>query len=116
VVSNLIVNAIQYSRKKGVISLSVEERSGEYVISVTDSGIGIPENMRLKIFGKFFRADNARTVRPGGSGIGLYLIKMIVEAFGGKIWFTSKEGVGTTFNFTIPTTGMNVQKGKKVLI
>ena len=69
---------------------------------VHDNGIGLPENERPRIFSKFFRAENARSQVPDGSGLGLALVKELVESWGGKIWFDTREGQYTTFFFTVP--------------
>jgi PAS domain S-box-containing protein len=103
VVQNLLDNAIKYTRENGQIVISLEEKGGkEILFSIKDNGIGIPEKEKERIFAKFFRAENAQKVEPSGSGLGLYVAKNIIEAHGGKIWFESKEGKGTTFYFTLP--------------
>ena len=102
VISNLINNSIRYTNKKGKISIFIEQKGKEIIYSVADNGIGIPEKQQNKIFDKFFRADNARLKESNGSGIGLTLVKYLVELWKGWIWFESKEGEGTTFYFTIP--------------
>jgi len=70
--------------------------------SIRDSGIGIPEQEQKDIFKKFFWASNALKTNTEGNGLGLYIAKNIIEAHGGKIWFKSKDGEGSTFYFTIP--------------
>ena len=102
VISNLINNSIRYTDKKGKIKISIEQKDKEIIYSVADNGIGIPKKQQNKIFDKFFRADNARLKESNGSGIGLTLVKYLVELWKGKIWFESKEGEGATFYFTIP--------------
>ena len=102
VISNLINNSIRYTDKKGKIKISIEQKDKEIIYSVADNGIGIPKKQQNKIFDKFFRADNARLKESNGSGIGLTLVKYLVELWKGKIWFESEEGKGTTFYFTIP--------------
>lgn len=99
---NLLTNAMKYSPagSKITISLSVE---GNMILSqVQDAGYGIPIADKDKIFQRFFRAGNAAKQVSEGSGLGLYLVKSIIESSGGKIWFTSEEGKGTTFAFTLP--------------
>jgi signal transduction histidine kinase len=73
------------------------------IIMVQDAGIGIPKEQQHRVFEKMFRADNARHAEAVGTGLGLYTIKIAVEALGGKIWFESTEGVGTTFYVYLPT-------------
>ena len=70
--------------------------------SVADNGIGIPKEEQDKIFGRFYRATNAQKIIASGSGLGLSIVKSLVEEMGGKVWFTSEVGKGTTFSFTLP--------------
>lgn len=77
------------------------------LITVSDTGCGIPKNQQDKIFTKLFRADNVREKDTEGTGLGLYIVKSIVEHSGGKIWFESEENKGTTFYVTLPLTGVN---------
>lgn len=102
VIQNLIDNAIRYNFQGGSITITLSEKDKEIEFSIKDSGIGIPESEKENIFQKFFRASNAIKTETEGSGLGLFVAKNIVEAHGGKIWFESKEGRGTTFYFTIP--------------
>jgi signal transduction histidine kinase len=76
--------------------------NGSLEWSVHDNGIGIPEAARQRLFEKFYRADNARSVDTEGTGLGLYLVRLIVERSHGRIWCESEEGVGATFHFTLP--------------
>jgi signal transduction histidine kinase len=80
--------------------------------SIADDGIGIPLDAQGRIFNKFFRAENAAKLVPEGSGLGLSLVKTLVEEWGGKIWFKSLPGEGTTFYFTIPLAGMKARAGE----
>ncbi len=82
---------------------------------VIDDGIGIPKDKQKRIFEKFFRADNAQKIETEGSGLGLYISKMIIEFSGGKIWFESEENKGTKFYVSIPLKGMKAKKGEKIL-
>lgn len=111
VIQNLLSNANRYSPEKATINVKIVEK-GEWVeYSVIDKGIGIPDAEKAKIFEKFYRAENALRYVPEGSGLGLSLVKSIVEGWGGKITFDSKEGLGTTFTFTIPRKGMEKREG-----
>lgn len=104
---NLISNAVKYTPQNGTITLVIEKGSArDALISVADTGYGIPTGQQSRIFEKFFRADNAREKEPDGNGLGLYITKSIVDRANGKIWFDSKEGRGTTFYVSIPLTGM----------
>lgn len=107
VVMNLANNAIKYSRKGGSVHVGYSLEKGEkdvmfVKVSVRDSGIGIPKSQQSQIFQKFFRAGNAVASQATGTGLGLYYVKMVVEAHGGRIWFDSIPEKGTTFYFTLP--------------
>lgn len=102
VIQNLLDNAIRYNFQGGKITINLSQKNKEIEFSIEDSGIGIPENEKENIFQKFFRSSNAIKTEPEGSGLGLFVSKNIIETHGGKIWFESKEGKGSTFYFTIP--------------
>lgn len=99
---NLLANAIHYSKPGGKIEMAFSRNAREIVASVRDQGIGIPRGQERNIFKKFFRADNARKKSPEGFGLGLFFTKLLVTTWGGRIWFESEEGRGSTFYFTIP--------------
>lgn len=101
VVQNLLENAIHYTIKDGKVSIGLRRKDGYVEMTVADSGIGIPDEDKSKIFCQFFRAKNAVATKANSSGLGLFIAKSLVERHGGKIWFESKENVGTTFYFTI---------------
>ena len=109
---NLIENAIRYTPDGGKISIEASDEGDRVVWSVTDTGIGIPKAQQERIFEKFFRAGNAVEYTSEGSGLGLYLAKFIVDAWGGKIGFTSKEGKGAVFRVTVPKSGMRKKAGQ----
>jgi len=116
IIQNLLSNAVKYTPEKGSIKISIVKDGDFILFSVTDSGIGIPKKQQSKIFGKLFRADNAiQSVSSEGTGLGLYVAKAVVEQSGGKIWFESKENKGTTFSFTLPSSGMKKKEGNKEL-
>lgn len=106
VILNLVSNAIRYTNEHGIIEVKwwLSDDGREVVYMVHDNGIGIPESERGRIFSKFFRAENARAQVPDGSGLGLALVKDLVESWGGRVWFESLPGQGTTFFFTVPFT------------
>lgn len=103
VVQNFLDNALKYT-KKGEISLKLEELKEEKKIkvSVLDTGVGIPEDEKIKMFNKFVRGENVQRMDTEGSGLGLFISKNIIEAHKGEIGFDSKEGEGSTFFFTLP--------------
>jgi signal transduction histidine kinase len=102
VVLNLISNAMKYTPHEGKIEITVRRVGDGLRWEVTDTGIGIPKSDLGKLFEKFYRAGNVHAVETEGTGLGLYLVRLIVEQFGGKVWCTSEEGVGSTFAFTLP--------------
>jgi len=103
-ISNLIDNAIRYNVKNGgvVVLVSKTENGHSLKISVQDAGIGIPEDELGKLFTKFYRGSNAIQVAPNGNGLGLYIVKNIIENHGGKISVESTIDRGSTFSFTLP--------------
>ncbi len=104
VLSNLMINAVHYT-DKGEIRVCVKKDEENILFSISDTGSGIPKDAQAHLFTKFYQADSWMTRKVGGSGLGLAISKGIISALGGKIWFESKEGEGTTFYFTIPIAG-----------
>jgi signal transduction histidine kinase len=101
VIMNFVDNAIYYT-KEGSITVAVTKVDNAVRVTVKDTGIGVPLDSRRKLFSKFYRAGNAQTVRPDGTGLGLYLAKRVIEDQGGTIIFESVEGKGSTFGFDLP--------------
>jgi len=114
--SNVINNAIKYSKNAGSVKVEINRQDPDVVVKVKDDGLGIPVSDQENIFKKFFRAHNAINRDVEGSGLGLYFVKQIIEASGGKIWFESKEKKGTTFYISLPLIGSKAKKGEKSLI
>jgi len=103
VVTNLLNNAIKYMPDGGEIAVTLRASPAGYAeLAVHDSGIGIPEAEQGRVFGRFARAANARAQGIHGTGLGLYLCRELVERHGGRIWFDSEEGTGSTFSFSLP--------------
>jgi signal transduction histidine kinase len=102
VVLNLASNAIKYSPIGGAIAVSLD-RGGDVIRwQITDTGIGVPKESQRHLFEKFYRADNVAALEADGTGLGLYLVRLIVEQIGGRVWCESEEGHGATFVFTAP--------------
>lgn len=109
VVDNLLSNAVHYTPNGGSIAVAIERMPSSVRLSVKDTGYGIPQGQQDKIFTKLFRADNVRGKDTKGTGLGLYIVKSILNVAGGKIWFTSEENKGTTFFVEVPLAGMSDQ-------
>lgn len=102
VLQNLLSNAIKYTPEGGRISLTVDKVDRNLAIDISDSGYGMPKSQISKVFTKFFRADNIKTKEPDGTGLGLYIVKSVLDRIGGTISFDTEEGKGTSFHVTIP--------------
>jgi two-component system phosphate regulon sensor histidine kinase PhoR len=111
VLANLMSNAVKYNRDNGHIEVVVTEtdedgpggKAGRYLkVTVEDSGRGIPKQEQERVFARFFRAKNVMMEEIEGAGLGLYVASKLVALQGGRIWFDSKEGIGSSFSFTVP--------------
>lgn len=102
VLHNLLDNAVQYSPANSTIKIMLHPSGRAVEVAVQDSGIGIPAAQQGKIFNRFYRGDNAIKMQTDGSGVGLFVVKSIVEKHGGTVWFESTERQGSTFHFTLP--------------
>ncbi|MFR9499762.1 MAG: two-component regulator propeller domain-containing protein [Rikenellaceae bacterium] len=102
VLFNIISNAIKYTPESGKINIAITTQPSHYVISISDTGIGIPEKDQDRIFERFFQSSDKKRIKAGGSGIGLAHAKSLVEKMNGNISFTSKVDEGTTFNINMP--------------
>jgi signal transduction histidine kinase len=107
-IMNLISNAMKYTPAKGEIKIHINRENDCLRWEIQDSGIGIPKTDMGKLFQKFYRAGNAVAVETEGTGLGLYLIRLIVDRFEGKVWCESEEGKGSTFTFTLPCAAKEV--------
>ncbi len=114
VILNLLSNASKYSPQKTTIKVSITRKDDDIVFNVQDAGMGIPTQDQPQIFSRFYRASNVISKDIEGTGLGLYLVKMIVNASGGEITFTSSNQ-GTTFIFTLPRKGSKTIKGETTL-
>ncbi|MES3032001.1 MAG: MASE1 domain-containing protein [Patescibacteria group bacterium] len=106
ILQNLLTNSIKYSEKHTAIHFRIKNKDEEILFIISDMGCGISKDQQDKIFTKMFRTENARTIDPEGSGLGLYIVKSIVEQSGGRIWFTSEVNKGSTFYVALPLRGM----------
>jgi signal transduction histidine kinase len=102
VVSNLVNNAVKYSPEGGVVTISSRAEGGYALITVADTGLGIPPDEIAHVFERFRRVRSGAAQSIAGTGLGLTIVKQIVEMHGGKIWVESAVGHGSAFHFTIP--------------
>jgi signal transduction histidine kinase/ActR/RegA family two-component response regulator len=101
-VTNLVSNAIKYTPEGGAIDVRIEPDGSWLRWSIRDSGIGIPATSRSKLFEKFYRAENVVALETEGTGLGLYLVRLIVDQLDGSVWCESEEGAGATFFLRLP--------------
>lgn len=101
-IQNLVDNAIKYSPENSTVTITVEYKHDRCLMSIQDQGIGISKKEQSKIFSKFFRATNAKEKESNGSGLGLYIVKNLIQKHRGQIWFESKVNHGTTFYISLP--------------
>lgn len=111
IVTNLLSNAIKYTPKRGSITVTLRKQPHGILLAITDTGYGISQSQQNMIFTKLFRADNIKTKSTEGTGLGLYLVKSIIDYTGCRIWFDSTENVGSTFYVLIPNKGMSKRQG-----
>jgi len=102
VFNNLISNSIKYAHPNTKVVVSYEKIDDTHLISITDQGIGIPAAEQKKVFDGFYRASNAAKHQAGGTGMGLYMSRTVIEQHGGKLWLKSQEGKGTTVFVQLP--------------
>jgi two-component system phosphate regulon sensor histidine kinase PhoR len=103
-VDNLVVNAVTYTPSGGWVKVSLAAEGGRAVLTVADSGIGIPPEHIERIFERFFRVDKARSRAKGGTGLGLAIVKHAVNLHGGQVAVDSRPGAGSTFTVSIPVS------------
>ena len=99
---NIFANAIKYTPRGGKINCFVGNQENEIMIKISDTGCGIPSDQQNKIFNKLFRASNAVKMTNKGVGLGLYIVKSMLERCGGRIWFESEENRGSVFYIALP--------------
>ena len=113
--ANLISNAVRYNKPGGTVTLGIHRRGDKAALSVADTGIGIADEDKERIFSRFWRADEARTRTSGGLGVGLAVVKEIVDYHGGEIEVEGELGVGTTFTLLFPLYEEHVSKQGSLL-
>ncbi|MFH0935835.1 MAG: HAMP domain-containing sensor histidine kinase [Candidatus Omnitrophota bacterium] len=101
---NIVGNAIKFTPPKGKITIQAHKIDDMAQVDISDTGYGIPQEAQEAVFEEFYRVDNAINQQVRGTGLGLALVKRIIEAHNGKIWLKSKAGAGSTFSFTLPQT------------
>lgn len=99
---NITDNAIKYTRENGTVKISLKDDSNEIAVSISDSGVGIPEEERDKIFDRFYRIDDSRARDTGGTGLGLAIAKEAVLLHGGRIEVGESEYGGSEFTVYLP--------------
>jgi signal transduction histidine kinase len=109
VIMNFIDNAIYYTPSGGTITVNINVGDKNVELTVNDTGLGVPKSEQHHLFTKFYRAGNARKVRPDGTGLGLYMAKKVIVAQGGALIFKSTEGKGSTFGFSLPRQALEAK-------
>jgi len=104
---NLLLNAIKYTPENGTVKLTASDNNKDIIIQVRDTGIGVPEDEIDKIFDEFYRASNARKIERDSTGLGLSIVKQVIERHGGRVWAQNNPDGGSTFSFTLPKTAIN---------
>jgi len=99
---NLVSNSLKFTPQDGNVTLTLTDEGKDYCIAVADTGVGISEEDMPYIFERFFRADQSRNKKTGGSGIGLAIVKSITEAHGGRVEVQSHRDVGSVFKLYLP--------------
>jgi two-component system phosphate regulon sensor histidine kinase PhoR len=102
VIGNILDNAIRFSPQGRQVTVELKEQNNEYLVSITDQGIGVSPEYIDHIFERFYRVRNMASRQYSGIGLGLFVARAIIEAHGGRIWVASNQGLGSTFSFTLP--------------
>ena len=113
ILMNLLHNAIKFTPPHGQIALEANVQGNQTLMSISDTGIGIPKNELNRIFDRFYQVEKSLTREYGGIGLGLAIARGMVEVCGGEIYVESEPGQGTTFSFTLPLD--NTHLGERIL-
>jgi signal transduction histidine kinase len=108
-VTNILLNAIKYTPENGTVQVNAKEDGDSFLVEVSDTGIGIPQDELPNVFDEFYRASNARKIERDGTGLGLPIVKQIVERHNGRVWVESEEKHGSKFYFTLPKGSINIK-------
>ena len=108
-ISNLVDNAIKYTPEGGTVTVGLALQGGRFAFRVTDTGYGISPQRQLRLFERFYRALEPETDHIPGTGLGLSLVKTVIERHGGEVWFESTLGEGSTFGFWLPVPSTESQ-------
>ncbi len=100
--TNVLFNAVKYTPPGGRVSMEIKDQDAMIQVTITDTGIGVPDEALSHIFEEFYRAENARATERDGTGLGLAFAKQVVEQHGGRIWVRNNPPGGSTFVFTLP--------------
>ncbi len=109
VIQNLVSNAVKYTPTNGRVIVTIDATAKQAIVSVADTGIGIPMEDQRRIFSKYFRARNASEISIEGTGLGLFIARAYAKEWGGRIWFKSNSGKGTTFYLSVPRKAKKLQ-------
>lgn len=116
ITQTVLENALDYTSKGGKIEMALEQKKNSTILLVKDTGIGIPKKEQPRIFEKFFRASNASAAKPSGAGLGLYIASEAAKLLGGKVWFESQEGKGSSFCVEISLAAKSRAGEKKLVV
>ena len=110
VVANLVVNSIKYGKENGTTEVAIEDLiNNKVIVRVTDNGEGIKKDFIPRLFERFFRVDRTGSRKEGGSGLGLSIVKHIVEAHNERVYVDSELGIGSEFSFTLEKVAFNIE-------
>ncbi len=110
VIYNIFDNAVKFTNENGFINVSMKDLNDRIEVHIKNSGIGIQSNELPKVFERFYKVDKSRSLDAKGAGLGLYIVKMMVEMHGGKIWAKSDDESSAEFIFTLPKTYSPIYK------